>query len=231
MIEERADPIERLAILRAVYYYREGMADFWKLSYCAVATVGRRDGSTHRMAQALGRSDDTVEALANAARTLFWLCKAFREAREYEMQARTRDLRQVLSYSHFDCAGDLQRAYDIHPLELFSILDQAAEHHVGVQQMRQMVEAQHASDELKPYNPPNPLLDVKKWKMVVHMQTSMHDGNTREEAAWGIFSDIRLPDSLGKYSLSLLMLPEQLPCGSVVEIVYRTDQVIPGRTL
>jgi len=106
------------ALRACVNQYRHGSAALWRACFAANVAVGSyQNGETRALAQALGRSVDTVESMARAARCYLALAAEFRGVPE--MLTALRLARQRLYYSHFAELDELRARYHMTGLETY----------------------------------------------------------------------------------------------------------------
>lgn len=126
------------AHLAAVAQHRRGLAARWRACFAVSVVVGQqRRHLTRALATDLACSVDQVEHMAQAARFYLDLARHFRN--NAEVVGRLRQMRRVLSPSHFSELGRLTRTYDLTPGDALGELATAAGDGVSVAAMAQGV--------------------------------------------------------------------------------------------
>ena len=129
---------------RLVRHYRGGEQERWLATPAAAQIVGRYEkGATRELANELAVSPDTIESLARA----YIVYRGLRTYAARNMPADFRvvsELRQKLTVSHFAEAGRLAKAHDLIPLDVFAMLQSAAEYpRTAVNRMSELVDAEN----------------------------------------------------------------------------------------
>jgi len=132
-----------------VKFYQAGRSSRWTAAFFAAQIVGTYDGRTKELAKGLCVSEDTIEALARAAITYRSLKIGARNmglepGGTLDIFRAVTELRSKLSVSHWAAAGRLVVSRDLEALEIFSILQWAAENGASVRAMlAQVGESEH----------------------------------------------------------------------------------------
>lgn len=155
----------RNAGVNLVRFYRGGESDRWTAAFFATQIVGRYEkGATRELADELAVSPDTIEALARAAIVYTELKHFFRPSLAPVSEPRNQEkytdgmgsscfrvvseLREKLTVSHFAEAGRLEKSHDLSQLDVFAMLQQAAEYpRTAVNKMAELVDGENGEDK------------------------------------------------------------------------------------
>lgn len=149
----------RNAGVNLVRFYRGGESDRWTAAFFAAQIVGRYEkGATRELADELAVSPDTIEALARAAivyaglkgyfRPILFLFEPHGIYEDIVTFRVVSELREKLTVSHFAEAGRLAKSHDLNPLDVFAMLQQAAEYpRTAVNKMAELVDGENGGDK------------------------------------------------------------------------------------